>query len=313
MNEKWQGLLQKLKNPPVWLLVLTYVLTVASATGALLILLVDYEGTFLAVVAYALFGLAAISLSYTVYTLVLFAPKMRRAIIDWAEKYEFTYSLLRNYGFRTIILTIGSFAMSVAYGVFNGVLGVIGRSVWYGALSAYYIFLAFLRGGVLLYHRRKKKNEGELDNDLVRAKTYRNCGVLLLVLNVALSSAIAQMIFDEQSFSYGGWTIYAFAAYAFYKITMSIVNLVRARKQNDLTVQAVRNVNLVDGAVSILALQTALLNTFVEEGTNISLFNTLTGSAISLFAVGLSIFMIVKANKRMKQLQTENTNGEQRI
>ena len=305
--------MQKLKQPPVWLLVLTYVLTLASATGALLILLVDWEGTFLAVVAYTMFGVAAITLSYTVYTLVRFAPKMRRSIIEWAEKYEFTHSLLRNYGFRTIILTIGSFFMSVAYGVFNGVLGIVGRSIWFGALAAYYIFLAFLRGGILIYHKRKKKNDGELDNDLVRAKTYRNCGILLLILNVALSSAIAQMIFDEQSFSYAGWTIYAFAAYAFYKITMSIINLVRARKQNDLTVQAVRNVNLVDGAVSILALQTALLSTFMEEGTDVSLFNTLTGTAISLFAVGLSIFMIVKANKSIKQLQTENTNGEQGI
>ena len=313
MNERWQKVLQKLKQPPVWLLVLTYVLTLASATGALLILLVDWEGTFLAVVAYTMFGVAAITLSYTVYTLVRFAPKMRRSIIEWAEKYEFTHSLLRNYGFRTIILTIGSFFMSVAYGVFNGVLGIVGRSIWFGALAAYYIFLAFLRGGILIYHKRKKKNDGELDNDLVRAKTYRNCGILLLILNVALSSAIAQMIFDEQSFSYAGWTIYAFAAYAFYKITMSIINLVRARKQNDLTVQAVRNVNLVDGAVSILALQTALLSTFMEEGTDVSLFNTLTGTAISLFAVGLSIFMIVKANKSIKQLQTENTNGEQGI
>ncbi len=305
--------MQKLKQPPVWLLILTYVLTLASATGALLILLVDWEGTFLAVVAYTLFGVAAITLSYTVYTLVRFAPKTRRSIIEWAEKYEFTQSLLRNYGFRTIIFTIISFLMSVAYGVFNGVLGIVGRSIWFGALAAYYIFLAFLRGGILLYHKRKKKNDGELDNDLVRAKTYRNCGILLLILNVALSSAIAQMIFDKQSFSYAGWTIYAFAAYAFYKITMSIINLVRARKQNDLTVQAVRNVNLVDGAVSILALQTALLSTFMEEGTDVSMFNTLTGAAVSLFAVSLSIFMIVKANKSIKQLQTENINGEQGI
>ena len=78
---------------------------------------------------------------------------------------------------------------------------------------------------------------------------------------------------------------------------MAIYNLFKARKQDDLTVQAIRNINLMDAAVSILALQTALLNTFSGEGVNISLFNTLTGSVVSLFTLGLGVFMIIKANK----------------
>lgn len=297
MQSKWRNFLQKLKNPPVWALILTYIGTVVFITAALLMLLIDYAGSALAIVAYASFALAAISLGYTVYTLVRFAPRMKRGMVAWAEKYEFTHSLMRNYGFRTVILSIGSFALSVAFGAFNGVLGIMSKSIWYGALAAYYILLAFLRGGVLLYHKRKRGVENPADRAQTQIKTYRNCGILLLILNIALSAAIAQMIFDDEAFVYAGLMIYASAAYAFYKITMSIINIFRARKQDDLTIQAIRNVNLADALVSILALQTALLSTFGAEGLNVSLFNTLTGSVVSLFTLGLGVFMIVKANK----------------
>lgn len=210
MQSNLRKFLQKLKNPPVWALILNYFSTVVFITVALLMLFVDYADS---------------------------------------------------------------------------------------ALAGYYILLALLRGGVLLYHKRKHGVDDPAKNTQTQIKTYRNCGILLLVLNIALSVAIAQMIFDDGAFVYAGLMIYASAAYAFYKITMSIINIFRARKQDDLTVQAIRNVNLADATVSILALQTALLNTFSGEGVNISLFNTLTGSVVSLFTLGLGVFMIIKANK----------------
>ena len=129
------------------------------------------------------------------------------------------------------------------------------------------------------------------------------CGILLLILYAALSSAIAQMIFDDRGFSYKDWLIFAFAAYAFYKIIMAVRNAIKARRQDDLTIQAIREINLVDAAVSILALQTALLHTFGDGSVDISLFNTLTGSVVSIFSVGLSIMMIVRGHKKIKELK----------
>ncbi|MBQ8322552.1 MAG: hypothetical protein IJX91_01150 [Clostridia bacterium] len=312
MNDKWRLFLQKLKNPRGWVLALVYAVTLLSIAGAMVILFVDYTGTPLEIVAYALFALAALTLAYSVYTIVLFIPKWRKSIIAWAERREFTRNLLRNFGFRTIVVAIGSFAMSILFGAFNGVLGILERSVWYGALAVYYIILAFIRGGVLLYHKNKRGAD-TASREYRQAKTYRGCGIWLVIVNTALSSAIAQMIFDDRSFQYDGLMIYATAAYAFYKITMSIINIFRAKKQDDLTVQAIRNVNLTDAAVSILALQTALLSTFNDGITNVSLFNTLTGSVVSLGTLALGILMVVKGNKRMKTLQTEKNDGQQAI
>lgn len=110
-----------------------------------------------------------------------------------------------------------------------------------------------------------------------------------------------------------GWTVFAYAAYAFYKITMSIISFVKAHKQTDLTVRAIRNINLVDALVSILALQTALLTTFSTGEVNISTANTLTGIAVSFLSIAIGIYMIVSARKKMEELQKEKIDNEQSI
>ena len=300
---------EKFKRPPKWAVVWSVLITFSACVGSLCVLLTNFSKMPMAILAYALFGIAACSLAYSVYLLIRFAPKVKKGMINWAEKYEFTRSLLRNYGFRTIVFTIVSFALSIAFGIYNGVLGIMMKSIWFGALAAYYIFLALLRGSVLTYHRRKRAKKRE-NSDSTRTRVYRKCGFWLLILNVALSAAIAQMIFSNRKFEYSGWTIYAFAAYAFYKITMSIINLFKARKQTDMTVQAIRNVNLADAAVSILALQTALLGTFSADGVNDALFNTITGIWVSLLSIGIGVQMVAYANKKLKETRGEKNDGK---
>lgn len=295
---------KKILNPPTYIKALTFIVTILSATLSLIIVSLGFENGALAIISYILFGIAGVSLTYSVYLLIPLFPKMKSGIIRWLEKREFTRLLLRNFGFRTVIFSIGSFSMSLLFSGFNAYMGIKNRSIWYGALAAFYIALAFLRGGVLLYHKRKKGNEQ--NDEYNKIKVYKNSGIITLILNVALSSAIAQMIFSSAHFTYMGLTIFAYAAYAFYKITMSIIALIKAHKQEDLTVRAVREINLVDALVSILALQTALLTTFSEGNTNISLFNTLTGIVVSALSISIGIYMIVSANKKMKELKKEN-------
>ena len=113
---------------------------------------------------------------------------------------NFYRRLKTDYAFRTLFFASFSFAMSVAFGLFNGVQGILYASIWNGALAAYYIVLAFMRGGVLYYQKgRKSKYSNEREDRLKQAKTYRNSGIVLLILQIALSSATAQMIFDEDN------------------------------------------------------------------------------------------------------------------
>ncbi len=301
------SLWKKILNPPTWAKVLTFIVTILSATLSLVIVCLGFENNVISIIAYALFGVAGLSLAYSVYLIIPLFPKLKRKLVSILEKREFTYLILRNFGFRTLIFAIGSFVMSVLFSGFNAYMGISNRSIWYGALSAFYIALAFLRGGVLVYHKGRISNKEKVrDEDYLKAKVYRNSGIITLILNVSLSAAIAQMIFSSAHFTYMGWTVFAYAAYAFYKITTAIISFIRAQKQEDLTVRAIRNVNLIDALVSILALQTALLTTFSGEDINVSLFNTLTGIVVSVLSVAIGIYMIISGNNKIKKLQKED-------
>lgn len=307
---KFKSFFNKLNNLPLWARILAYFITIAG--GVISILLVTIFPNEIPFYAYIIFGLTAITLTYSVYISIKRIPLIKRSFIEWAEKRKFTRKYIQSFGFRTLVLSVLSLTMSFAFGVFNGYLGISLRSIWYGALATYYIFLMVFRSSVLVHHVKnleRFKGMPEQEKRLAQAKMYRNCGILVLTLNVALSSAIAQMIFNNASFSYPDWTIFAYAAYAFYKITMSIINLFKAKKENDLTVQAIRNINLTDACVSILALQTALLHAFSQPGIDISLYNTLTGIVISAVTIGLGIIMIIRAVKIIKNSQTEKQNG----
>ena len=213
--------------------------------------------------------------------------------------------LRKDYDLRTVIFAVVSFCISASIAVFDLTFSLLGKSIWYGALAAYYFILAFLRGSIL-FRRRSAFKKGEKDFERKRrdARSYYIAGWLLNVLILALSAAAFQMVRDNRAFEYAGLAIYAAAAYAFYKIVMAIVNLFRARATDDFTVRAIRNINFADALVSILALQTAMLQTFSDEGTaiNAPLFNAITGAAVCLTVFAIALHMIVKGKKRMAEL-----------
>ncbi|MBQ8684987.1 MAG: hypothetical protein IJ514_02300 [Clostridia bacterium] len=291
---------EKLKRPTGWLLAVIYTITLLCIVGALVILFVDYQGTALELVAYALFGLAACTLAYSVYTIVLYAPMIKGKLKGWLHSIPFIHKLLENYGFRTVLFSAVSLVISVGYSVYNGVIALMLPSLWYGALAAYYILLVAMRGGITLYHGKNRGKEGD---ELVELKKYRTSGILLVVTILALSIAILQMVAANEGFVHMGLMIYVAATYTFYKITMSIVNLVRANKQTGYTIRALRDINLADAAVSVLALQTAMFHSFGDEGLNTGLANALTGAAVCLVVLTLGVMMIVSANKKLKQVK----------
>lgn len=298
--KKIKNLFLKITKPSWKSIGMSVLLLVIIAVLTATMLSIDFVGTPLEIAAYLSFGISALGLAYAVCVFVFAAPVIKRMTLELLNSHELTKKLISNWGFRTVITSSVAFGISIVNSVINAYLGISERSIWFGALAAYYIFIALMRSGLLIYHRTSRDYGSEA---LVRAKKYTHCGMLLLILNAALSSAIAQMIFDDRGFEYKDWLIYAFAAYAFYKVITSVLNAVKARRQDDLTIQAIREINMVDAAVSILALQTALLHTFSDESVNISLFNTLTGSVVSLFSLTLSIMMIIRGNKIIKDIK----------
>lgn len=152
----------------------------------------------------------------------------------------------------------------------------------------------------MVYYSNKKYN-----NEINQCKTYRNCGILFIFLTIAFSGIIVLIYTSNMYFEYAGYMIYAVAFYTFYRLTLSIINIFKAKKQDNLYVKSIRNINLASALVSILVLQVAMFQAFSPE-QNTSIANALTGAGVAIIILTLGIMMIIKSQKL--KLNSENKN-----
>lgn len=281
------------KKPRIWFIFIIYFITAVLCAGAIALLAFGIDG----VPTYIIYGLAACSIGYSVYTIVRFAPKIKRGIIATVYRFGFTKKFVKELDFRTLITSSASLALNISYAVFNIVIAIISRSLWYGAIGIYHLLLVLMRSDVLLSRKRES------------LASYVRCASLLTVLSVFLSFAVWQMAINDLAFVRFGWTIYAYAAFAFYKITMAIISFFKSRK-NALTTRALRFIGLADAAVSILALQTSLLYTFGGDEVNKGAFNAITGAAVCALtlSLGISMAVLVALEKKDNKYNIGNKN-----
>ncbi len=294
MKELFKKFLKYISAPPLWFLLLSWGIALATIAGALTLVFIGYTGW----LSYPVYALSAIFLSYTVYTLVRLAPTLKARARARLQRGKFTRALTEDYTFRTLALAGCSLIINIGFVLFNTLFAVFTDNPWYGALAGYYFLLTALRAGVFYLERRAKEKE---DYELRQVKNYRLCGGALLLLDVAMSAAVTMMVVAQQPTKYTEITAIVFAAYSAYKISFAIWNIFKAKRTKDWQVQAFRNIDLADGAISLLSLQTTLISTFSAEGESMLLLNGLTGAFVCLFTIGLGVFMILQANKKLKE------------
>ncbi len=210
-----------------------------------------------------------------------------------------------------MVAFIISFIISILYALYNGVYGILFSSVWFGALAAYYIILSAVRGGVVFKTRSLHKN-GNISEEEKRIKEFKIhliSGVMLIVLTLALSSAVTLMVIEGRGFEHPGLLIFVAAVYTFTKIIISIINFVRNRRTDDFILRTTRNIGLADALVSVLALQTAMLSAF-GSGEDVRWANASTGGAVCLLIIALGIFMITVSVLNIKKTRERGNADE---
>lgn len=287
-------------RPPWYVAIIAFIITLTLITGSLYSIIIELNN----IGVYFLYIIAATFLSLTVWYAIYFTPKIKKYFIALMEKRKFTSAIINDYGFRAVTFSTVAFTVNIAYAIFNGAMGIISRSVWFGALSLYYIVLSALKAYVIIGSRRINKLTE--NRPLLLARMYRNCGISLIMLSIALSGAVAQMALSDQGFKYADLMIYAAALYAFYKITIAIIQFVKSRRHGRTINETFGLINLSDGLVSMLALQTALLAAFGEGSSKV--YNAITGTAVMLMIIAIGIFMAFGA----KRIKTEKENENDR-
>jgi len=176
-------------------------------------------------------------------------------------------------------LSLLSMFFNAAFCAYYIVFGVITRSWWLFTVGIYYAMLSAVRLVVL----QIKKNNSFIT---------KFAGVMLMLLSIPLVGVVILAVVRDRGIVMHEIVMIAMATYSFTKITLAIINLVKAQKSISAKLVTLRNISLSDACVSIFALQRSMLVSFGNMSeTDICIFNAVIGAAVCVvvFLLGLNL------------------------
>ena len=141
--------------------------------------------------------------------------------------------------------------------LFYLMMGVINQSLWFYSLAVYYILLSIMR--FFLLKDIHKDYQSNIKQQWYR---YRFCGIILVIMNIALAIITFFVIRYNQGFLYHFIETIAIALFTFISTTLAIINSIRYRKFNQPIISAIKFVSLSSALVSMFSLETAMLTVF---------------------------------------------------
>ena len=254
--------------------------------------------------------IAIISYVISAYTLTVWCfkiPYLIKFFKAFKNENKYVVKWRQDARLRVNVSLYGSLFWNALYGIFQLWLGFYHRTFWFYSLGAYYICLGVMRFFLTL-HTTRYALGAKMQTELYK---YRACGIIFLVMNLALTLIIFFMVYWNRTFEHHMITAIAMAAYTFTALTTAIVNVVRYRRYNSPVYSASKAISLAAALVSMLTLESTMLTTFGKQTmTEIERkwMLGLTGGAISLLIVATAIYMIVIGTKKLKQLNREVEN-----
>ena len=124
-----------------------------------------------------------------------------------------------------------------------------------------------------------------------------------MTVNLALSGAVLMMLYFERGFRYQGFLIYVMALYTFYITTTAIIDMIKYRKYKSPVMSMSKIIKMASALFSMLFLETAM---FAQFGGDTSpevqrIMIIATGGGISVIVVAMSVYMIVRTTKEIKE------------
>lgn len=211
--------------------------------------------------------------------------------------------------FKTHVSLYLSLGINLLFVVMKLFYGVYYRSVWFGTLAVYYIMLSVMRF-LLLRH----VNRNRIGTDVFSEwKRYRLCGVILMLMNIALSGVVILVVQKNEGFHYAGYLIYVVAMYAFYNIITAVRDVVKYRRYQSPVMSAAKAIKLAAALVSMLSLETAMLMQFNNRADSEvfrQMMSGATGGCVCAVVLAMAIFMIVKATRQLRELRRAEQSDE---
>lgn len=294
----WKNVLKKVLYPPIWLMIL---LGVASAVLLVLIFIKGWEQT---PVAYAAYVVAFYTVSVLCLFFVAVLPGKYKEMKQKIYDHPFGNKYMTDAAFKVRISLLTSLAINLLYSAFKLVSGIYYASLWIEAIAVYYILLSVIRF-VLLNHMNRKKNAGMIEE----FRSYRVSAILMLFINLTLTGIVLNMILGDKTPAISDVFVITNATYTFYVLTVSVIDLIKYRKYKSPVMSASKAIRFAQALVSLLSLEASMLSQFGDDETLRAIMLSLSGAVVCIIVLTMSVYMIVRANKEIKILQSEEENA----
>lgn len=273
-----------------------FILVNISIVGLVLVFMRSLEEQPIAYVMYALSS----------YALVIVCVRIPGIVKWWKRKLHenpYTNRYLTDQDLRMRISMYGGLVITFAFAIFKIILGFVYDSSWFFAMAGYNVILGIMR--FILVRQNQKKGLSVYEARVIGLQSYRACGWLMMVLNVAVSVIIFMVIVKNQTIQYNMIVAIGLATFTFYCFTRAIINMVKYRQRNNPIYAAVKRIDMVKAIVSVFILQVAMLTTFRDQGTGIDVrfLNICTGVVVVIAINTIGALMIAGVKGDFRQLE----------
>ena len=199
----------------------------------------------------------------------------------------------------TMSFTLGmSWILNILFAGYYLYAGLTFHSFWFDTLALFYLSLSTARMVLLMEFRHDQPN---LRSEY---RKYTECGYALLFMTIALVMASFSIVKEHHFAAYKDYLMYILAGFSLYLIVSSLVGLARFYHYNSPVLSACKMLSLASASIGIYSLQTAVLARLYHGTALEETANRITGTAIVIFMLVLSLFMIVKGGRRLADEQT---------
>ena len=248
------------------------------------------------VIDHLAYHLSTYALIVTITTLVRNFRWIKRWVsnVGWLKglkKSPLGQLILRDPAFRARVGLFLTIAWNVVCALVKLLTGMVLGSTWLRCLGVYYLLLAWLRLTLA------GPGFGSAADGGREWQRYRVCGISLLLMNLALLAMVLHFLRQEGSFQYPGPLIYLMAAYAFWALINATVKLVVYHRRSDPLMSAAKAISLTAAMVSILALETALIERFGDGGPFHQIMISITGGVVCMVELYIAIYMMRRGSR----------------
>lgn len=197
---------------------------------------------------------------------------------------------------KELIVSISSLFISFLYTIYNMVIGILNYSIFNGIISIYYLLLTICNSILVYRIYRTKKSEKLYEI------TYIFIYIILFLLTISFIGPAILLLLNDNIFFLD--TIYSIVCALFTTISMtfSIINYVKARKEDNENIKLLRLCNLISSLLSIIILQNILILSNGELDNDMLILSIFSTCIIILFIIVLIIIKFIFYIKKLKRV-----------